>query len=138
MILVLDTNVIVSALISPAGPPVEIFRLWEQDRFELASSPPLISELEKTLAYSKIRKLMPQFEAQVPRLLSRLQSNTVMVEPEISLDIIEDDPTDNRVLECAVAAEAQYIISGDKHLLSLKQYRGIIILSPAGFIALIP
>jgi hypothetical protein len=138
MILVLDTNVLISALISPTGHPAEIVRLWEQDRFELASSPALISEFEKTLAYPKIRKLLPQVEEKGPRFLARLQSNAIMVEPEIGLDVIEIDPTDNRVLECAVAAEAQYIISGDKHLLSLKQYRGIIILSPAGFITLTP
>jgi putative PIN family toxin of toxin-antitoxin system len=138
MILVLDTNVIISALISPAGPPAEIFRLWEQDRFFVASSPPLIAELEKTLAYPKIQKLLAQSRSKVPPLLRRLQSNSVTVEPEISLDLIPDHPTDNRILECAVAAEAQFIITGDKHLLSVKQYRGIIILPPAGYLALTP
>lgn len=138
MILVLDTNVLVSTLISPTGPPAEIVRLWEQDAFAEASSPALVAELANTLAYPKIRKLLPAFEAKVPHLLARLQSNSIMVEPEIELHVIENDPADNRILECAFAAEAQYIISGDRHLLALKQYRASIILSPAGFMALKP
>lgn len=138
MILVLDTNVLISALISPTGPPAKIVRLWEQEHFEVASSPALKAELEKTLAYPKIQKLFPQFQSRLPLLIARLQSNSVMVESEIELDVIQEDPSDNRILECAIAAEAQYIISGDKHLLALKQYEGIIILSPAGFMALNP
>jgi predicted nucleic acid-binding protein len=49
--------------------------------------------------------------------------------------VIGADPTDNRVLECAVAGNAAYIVTGDKHLLDIKEYQGIIMLSPAGFLA---
>ena len=51
--------------------------------------------------------------------------------------ILEDDPDDNRILECALAANASYIISGDEHLLDLGEYRGIMIISLAGFLKLL-
>jgi predicted nucleic acid-binding protein len=55
----------------------------------------------------------------------------------VVLEVVKDDSDDNRVLECAVAAKANYIISGDKHLLDLGEYRGIEVLPPAGFIVLL-
>ena len=58
-----------------------------------------------------------------------------MVDPQFGLDVITDDPDDNRILECAVAASASYIISGDDHLLALEKYKGIVVLPPAGFLA---
>ena len=60
-----------------------------------------------------------------------------MVEVNETLDIIKYDETDNRYLECAVAGKADYIVSGDNHLLSIGEYKGIIILSPAAFVALL-
>ena len=60
-----------------------------------------------------------------------------MVEPGLTLAEGEDDPADDRVLECAVAAGASYIVTGDVHLLRLKDYRGIVSLPPAGFAALL-
>jgi predicted nucleic acid-binding protein len=60
-----------------------------------------------------------------------------MVDPPVSLDVIRDDPEDNRVLECAVGGNANFIVSGDKHLLAIKEYLGIVILSPAEFLRLL-
>ena len=59
------------------------------------------------------------------------------VQPRLILDVIDDDPADNRVLECAVAEGAADIISGDGHPLQLKGYKGIVVLSPAGFFTLL-
>ena len=133
MIIVLDTNVIVSALLSPHGPPAEIIKLWEADRIEVATSPALLTELERVLAYPRIRE---HFEdpGNVTALLKRFRMVTTLVEPETSLDVIDRDPPDNRVLECAVAASAAYIISGDDHLLAIGDYRGIVILKSADFL----
>ena len=58
-------------------------------------------------------------------------------EPDVKLNIIEEDPSDNKYLECAVSAGAQYIVSGDKHLLGLRSYQGVEILTPAAFLALL-
>jgi predicted nucleic acid-binding protein len=70
-------------------------------------------------------------------LLGYLGKVATFVDPQIKLDVIEDDPDDNRVLECALTGGATYIISGDTHLLNVKEYQGIVILSPAGFLTLL-
>lgn len=59
-----------------------------------------------------------------------------IVEPEITINLISQDPDDNRVLECAVTADCEFIISGDKHLLDLKEFGDIRILSPDEFLRL--
>lgn len=133
MILVLDTNVIISALLSPDGPPAEIVKLWEADRIEVATSLVLLAELERVLEYPRVRE---HFEdpSGVTVLLKRFRVVATLVEPGPDLDVIERDPSDNRFLECAVAANASYIISGDDHLLAIGEYRGIVILKPADFL----
>lgn len=133
MIIVLDTNVIVSALLSPHGPPAEIIKLWEADRIEVVTSPPLLAELERVLAYPRVREHFADPRS-VPAFLKRFRMVVTLVEPESPLNVIDRDPPDNRVLECAVAASASYIISGDDHLLALGDYRGIVILKPADFL----
>jgi len=67
----------------------------------------------------------------------RWSTISIYVEPEVALEVVEDDPDDNRILECAITTKASYIISGDKHLLDLGEYWGIEVLPPAGFIVLL-
>jgi putative PIN family toxin of toxin-antitoxin system len=137
VIVVLDTNVVISALLSSSGTPAQILAAWEDERFEVATSPALLDELERALGYERVRKYFKQPGAKITSLLKRFKSVGILVESQFELDIIPEDPDDNRVLECAVAANAVYIVSGDEHLLGLKKYREIIILPPAGFIALL-
>jgi len=63
--------------------------------------------------------------------------NSEIVVPKEKLHIVYKDPTDNKIVECAVAGNADYIVSGDKHLLDLKRYGGIDIISPARFLKLL-
>lgn len=136
MIIVLDTNVMISALLSAEGPPAQIMNLWEAGAFDVASSAPLLDEVKRVLGYDKIKKHLGLTLEDIDRLLSGWRKISIFVEPEEELDLVEDDPDDNRVLECAVAADADYIVSGDHHLLDLGEYRGIEVLPPAGFIVL--
>ena len=135
MIVVLDTNVIVSSVLSPTGRPAEIIRRWEANEFDLATSQPLIAELENVLTYQRVSKYFKEPEEKVITLLRRLRTVATAVEPQSTLDVVKQDPPDNRVLECAVGGGASYIVSGDRHLLDLKEYQGIVILNPAGFLA---
>lgn len=137
MIVVLDTNVIISALLSAEGPPAQIIDLWEAGVFDAAISTPLLDELKRALDYPQVKKFQKMTPDEINTLLGRWSTLSVYVEPEVALEVVEDDPDDNRVLECAVAAKANYIISGDKHLLDLGEYRGIEVLPPAGFIVLL-
>jgi uncharacterized protein len=124
MILVADTNVLVSALLSPGGPPARILHLWKEERFDVALSGPLLEELEQVLRYPKVQKALRQPLEWVDRFLQRLRMAAVMTDPVEFIQVIEADPDDDRVLECAVSAEAAYVISGDDHLLSFSSYPG--------------
>jgi putative PIN family toxin of toxin-antitoxin system len=135
MRIVLDANVLVSALISGKGAPANIVAYWQEERFELAISPPILQELERVLHYPKLWERYGLSEQQIRHFLHLLARQAVAVAPSQQLTVIEADPTDNRYLECALAAEAEVIVSGDRHLLALGEYEGIQILSPAGFLA---
>jgi putative PIN family toxin of toxin-antitoxin system len=137
MIVVLDTNVVISALLSTKGSPAKIIDKWETDEFDIAISKPLLDELERALGYEKVKKYFKSPQAIIKALLKRIKTVGFFVNPGIELNVIEDDPDDNRILECALAANAAYIISGDEHLLDLGEFRGIMIISPAGFLRLL-
>jgi len=135
MIVVLDTNVIISSLLSAKGPPAEVIRRWEAGEFDVVTSPALISELEWALTYPRVRKYLKSSDEEIDAFLKHLRTTAIVVEPQMALDVVEDDPDDNRVLECAVAGDATYIVSGNTHLIDLKTYEQIVILNPVGFLA---
>ena len=135
MIVVLDTNVIISSLLSAKGPPAEIMRRWEAGEFDVATSSALISELERVLTYPRVRKYLKYSGEEIDTFLKNLKATAIVIEPQITLDVIADDPDDNRVLECAVTGDATYIVSGNTHLVGLKTYEQIVVLNPVGFLA---
>ena len=134
MRVVLDTNVLISALLSPRGTPAEIVRRWEAGEFEVAASPALVAELKRVLTYERVQQRLRFSSDSVAAFIERFRATTVMVRPEARIEVIADDPDDNRVLECAVSSGSRYIVSGDSHLRSLQEYGGIVILAPAAFI----
>lgn len=137
MIIVLDTNVIVSGLLSPGGPPARILEAWEKDQFDVAVSVPLLEELKRALAYPRVRKAMKRSPEWIGDLLRRLSASSIVVESTKTVEVIREDPDDNRVLECAAGARAAYVVSGDEHLVSLESWQGIMILTPAAFLRLL-
>lgn len=137
MLIVLDTNVIISALLSSQGNPAEIIRRWEAGEFDIATSPPLLYELERPLNYERVQTYLKLSQEEINQFLNHFRATAITVEPQISLEIVKKDPYDNRVLECALAAGAAFILSGDEHLLELKEHEGVVILSPAGFITVL-
>ena len=141
MIAVLDTNVIVSALLSAQGSPAAIIiRRWEADEFGVVISPALLAELRRVLgyefSYERGRTHIKAPLKTVVTLVKRLETLATVVEPQLSLHVIEEDAADNRVLECAVAGKAGFVVTGDDHLLKLKEYQGVVILNPAAFLVL--
>jgi uncharacterized protein len=138
MIVVLDTNVIVSALLSPYGTTGEILHLLENGDITVATSDVLLLELEHVLHYSKIQRQLKLSEIEISLFIRRFTQFANVVNPEINLKIIEKDPEDDHVLECAITAKASIIISGDQHLLEIKNIQGIEILSPKAFLTWFP
>lgn len=125
---VLDTNVIVSALLSSDGVPAAILDLALQGKVRAAVSTPTLSELDSVLRRPKF-----QFEPRkIGSFLALLRSRARRVTPRVKLDICGKDPSDNRFLECAEAAHAEFLVTGNKsHFPS--RHRKTAIISPAEF-----
>ena len=124
---VADINVFISALMF-GGLPGTFLDLALLQSFLLVTSPALLDELDEKL---RLKFGLSPNDADLVR--AQLQSSAVVVKPTVILAVIKDDPDDNRVLECAAAGEANYIVSGDRHLLQLRSYEGIPILTVRQF-----
>jgi putative PIN family toxin of toxin-antitoxin system len=128
---VIDTNVIVSAL-NFGGNPKAVLELARKNRIQNVTSPFILNEVEKVLTQKfRWQKDITQ------EIISDLCNFSQLVNPPKSLAVISYPP-DNRILECAVAGEADYIVSGDRHLTDLKTYGKINILTPTEFLAIYP
>jgi putative PIN family toxin of toxin-antitoxin system len=127
---VADTNVLVSALIFPGGPPEAFYRLALEGRVNLVTSRPLLTELGRVLT----QKFGWEPELAEPAV-GQLIRLAEVVDPDEAISDIEADPADNRVLEAAAAGNAAVIVSGDQHLLELGSWRGVPIQSPSMFVA---
>lgn len=133
MIIVCDTNVLISAALFPNSPPDEIIQLVREGSIEMAISPEILSEFKRVL---KGKFSMPKEE--IKEITESIEEIAAIVKPTKRINLIKQDPTDNKILECALKAKADYIISGDtKHLQPIKEFEGISILSPAKFLAAI-
>ena len=137
MRIVLDANVLVSALISRKGAPARLLEYWQEERFDVVISPAILREVQRVLHYPKLQQRYQLPEEGIQRLLRLLRRQAIGVEPSEELTVIQHDPTDNRYLECAVAGEADIIVSGDHHLVELGEHQGVQILTPAGSLALL-
>jgi uncharacterized protein len=126
---VLDTNVLISAFVFPGGAPEHVYREALAGRITMITSRPLLSELGRVLT-EKFSWESPYAEEVVAQLV-RL---AVVVDPTEQIADIADDPADNRVLEAAAEGDAEVIVSGDRHLLSLGTWRGIRVQTPAAVI----
>jgi putative PIN family toxin of toxin-antitoxin system len=134
---VLDANVMISALLSRSGSPAVVFRAWQDGQFELIVSPLLLAELERALAYPKLRRRISAVEAAA--LLDWLRrAATVASDPDGPPPIRSRDPGDDYLLALA-AAEDALLVSGDEHLLSLEGSLAgrLPIHSPAAFLELL-
>lgn len=133
----IDTNVFISAAIKANTPPERAVEGWRAQRFELVTSRPLLDELEQVMERPRIRQLTGYTPEREQELLASLNRLAIVVSPDESLAVVSDDPSDDRVLEAAVAGEADYVVSGDRHLLELGSFRGIGIVTPARFLEIL-
>ncbi len=127
---VIDTNVFFSAFYLPQSKPGEVVLLARRKRIQNFTSPQILKELERIIT----DKLLWD-NSKTQSAITRISNLSELVDPRERLTIIADDP-DNRILECAKASGADFIISGDKHLLDLKNFQGIKIVTPGEFLEL--
>lgn len=136
MRVVVDTNVMISGLLW-LGTPHRIVELVEEKRVLLCMTPPMLDELCEVLQRRKFKKRLQARHTSIEEILSGLIPLIELYQPTASLDIRLDDPDDHMFLVCAVSADAEYLISGDNHLLSLKQYGKTKIINPPDFLSAI-
>jgi len=126
---VLDTNVLISAILF-GGKPRQILEKAIRREIRLCLSEPILEELKGVFQRSKF-DYSPEM---IQFILTELMGIADFVNPSETIKVVLEDPEDNRILECAVEAKANYIITGDLHLLKLSKYANIEVLNAAAFL----
>lgn len=133
MKVVLDTNVLISALLWK-GRLSQIYLLINKQKIILCFSKATLEELIRVLHYPRIATKVQKEAVDIDEIIRALVSSSIIVQPSRVPRAIEEDAFDNHFLACALAAQADFIISGDAHLLKLKTFQGVTIVSPQEFL----
>jgi putative PIN family toxin of toxin-antitoxin system len=132
MKVVFDTNVFVSAFIVPGSKGEEALLLAHRRKVDLYTSVPILTETTRIL-----RTKFNQPERDVLAALKQISRAATIVRPTRTVRVLEDVP-DNRILECALSAQADLVVTGDHHLLALKEFEGIPLVRLADFLRMTP
>jgi putative PIN family toxin of toxin-antitoxin system len=132
--IVIDTNIWVSSLLWK-GTPWKLLRLAELGEVELCMSPSMLAELAEVLSREQFQPRMEQLGLTPTELIVYAMNLASLFEVFEGDPIVAADPDDDVFIHCAIAAEAAYIVSGDRHLLDLDEYANIPILTVSDFLA---
>lgn len=132
MKVVFDTNVFISAFIVPGSKGEDALLLAHRHKVDLYSSVPILTETARIL-----RIKFNQSEKDITAALKMIGRAATIVRPSRKVTVVEDLP-DNRILECAVTAQADLIVTGDHHLLRLREFEGVPIVRLADFLRMLP
>ena len=134
---VLDNDVLVSALLNPHGKPASILNHALKNSIRLSTTPSIIEEQERILSYPKLVKRHGLAEEELEEFLAGLLVTASLIEEETTIKVLKESPWGNTYLCCAVNGRADFIISEDEHLLNLGEYQGIQIISPGQFLDIV-
>jgi putative PIN family toxin of toxin-antitoxin system len=123
-----DTNIFISGL-NFKGKPFELLTLARAGKIELSMSDAIMVEIKRVLS---LKFKWP--DEDVAAIEKQIASFTRRVDPQQPVDLVKDDPTDNRILECALAARSDVVVTGDNHLLKFGQFGSTRILNVADFL----
>jgi putative PIN family toxin of toxin-antitoxin system len=132
MRVVFDSNVFISAFVIPGSQGERAFLLARRKRFVLHTSIAILTETA-----GRLRQKFGQDEDDIKQALRHIARAAVVSKPTSKLSVVEDEP-DNRILECALDGQADLVVTGDRHLLKLRRFRGIPIIRLADFLRLFP
>ena len=128
MKIVLDTNIVISGIFF-TGPPFEILSAWQQGKIDILLAPDILDEYYRVA--DELKERFSEIDAEP--LLTLIANNSEII-PNSSLGVpVCEDTDDDKFISCAVSGNAQYIISGDKHLLNVGKYKDVSILNPSTF-----
>jgi uncharacterized protein len=134
---VLDTNVIISAFISPNGTCAQIAEYLAAFRFVVCLNQELIDEINRAIRYGKIAKKRPYTEEEIEMFLLYLSNFGLLTDGKVKVEHVQEDPDDDVILACAVEAGVDFVVSGDDHLLSLGEFQNIPIVRPGDFLRIL-
>ena len=127
MRVVLDTNILIGALITTGTPPDRLYRAWLRGEMELVTSAAQLAELAEVLARPRLQKYLDADEAEA--IVGNMRARALVLEAPPDVDL-SPDPKDNPILAAAIAGKADLIVSGDKrHMLALGEVEGIAIVT---------
>ncbi|MBU4186412.1 MAG: putative toxin-antitoxin system toxin component, PIN family [Proteobacteria bacterium] len=131
---VIDTNLFVSSIINKSGIPAKLLQAWQDHDFLLIISDQMLEEMRRVLQYPHIKNKYNLKDDDIAKVIDTIERFAVVLHDVEGVDVISEDPDDNKVLACAIAAEADFIISGDKHLLKLGKFEDIPIMTAKDFL----
>ena len=134
---VLDTNVLVSGLLSKQGPPHQVLDAWLEGHYTLVTSLYLVDELIHVLSYPRIANRFRLAEREITDILAALLSQAEITPGQLHLPGATRDPKDDAVVACAIEGGADYIVSGDQDLLVLGHYQGCQVITPRQFLGIL-
>ena len=128
-----DTNTLISATFWH-GDSEKIITKVENKEIELVLSKEVINEYVEVLNYNEIKDKIKDKNLEMKYSVQKIISISTIIEPQEKLDIVKDDSDDNKILECAKEGHVNFIITNDSHLLNLKEFEGIKIITPKEFL----
>ncbi len=133
---VLDANVVVAAMLNPFGVPGEVVSSARQG-YELVWSPSIVAECHRVAEYRKVRN---RFRVADPHgFIDDLAAAALMVTTDLPrVEAVRADPSDDVYIATALVGAAGWVVSGDRHLLALKRFAGVSIVTPANFLGELP
>ncbi|MBZ0168243.1 PilT protein domain-containing protein [Candidatus Methylomirabilis lanthanidiphila] len=134
---VLDTNVIVSGVISDRGIPSRLLSAWRAREWDLVISPGILHEVQRVLSAPKIARTYGLTRQDIVDLVQLFSHRALLMTGTLAISPTARDADDDPILACAKEANADYVVSGDDDLLTLERYEGIPIVSPAAFAAVL-
>ena len=134
MRIVVDSNVLISARLQPLGPSGLLLRAWTEEAFELVVSPGLLGELHGVLGRERFRRWITLDE--VDAFVAGIGVDAIVLDDPPAESGLTPDPDDDYLVGLARSAEADYLVSGDRHLLDLIDPRPTV-LSPRAFLELL-
>src|SRR3989338_1114416 len=132
MKVVFDTNIFISAFVIPGSQGERASLLARRKRFDLYTSVAILTETA-----NKLREKFGQPEEDIKEVLKMISRSATVLKPAVKLNVLEDGP-DNRILECAIEAGADFVVTVDRHLLKLKKFHDIPIVRLVDFLRMFP
>ena len=129
---VMDTNVLISGILW-RGVPFQLLKLAEQEKLIIFSSMDILTEVYRVLHYPKFQRYIEHREISPRELFDKIESLCTIVHVEQKVSGVCSDPDDEKFLACALAADVKFLVSGDNHLLDMKEYQSVSILSARTF-----